>query len=110
MSDATSETVMCIYRVKPGQEEEFLKLVRRHWPKLRELGMVTDTPSMVYRGLDTKGRPFFVEIFEWMSGAVPAKAHEHPEVMAIWEPMDAMCESREGLPNMEFPQIERVDL
>lgn len=110
MSIAKPQTVMCRYRVKRDHEGEFRKLLEHHWPKLRELGMVTDAPSLLFRGLDTNGEPFFVEIFDWKSADLPAKAHEHPEVMAIWEPMDALCESRDGLPNMEFPHVERVKL
>ena len=108
MPDTQPQTVLCTYRVRHDKEGEFRELLGRHWPKLRELGMVTDAPSSVYRGLDAKGRPFFVEIFDWKNAALPEKAHEHPEVMAIWEPMDALCESRDGLPNMEFPDVERV--
>jgi hypothetical protein len=33
------------------------------------------------------------------------RAHEHPEVLAIWEPMDTLCEQRNGKPNMEFPHV-----
>ena len=35
-----------------------------------------------------------------------AAAHEHPEVMAIWEPMDKLTEKRNGRPNMEFPHVQ----
>ena len=110
MPDPVAETVVCTYRVKPEREEEFRKLLLQHWPKLRELGMVTDEPSVAYRGLDAKGRPFFVEIFSWKSGALTRRAHDHPDVMAIWELMDTLCESRDGMPNMEFPHVERVSL
>ena len=104
------ETVICHYRVKPGKEKEFEGLLKRHWPTLRRLGTVTDEPSQVYRGRDAKDRPMFWEIFHWKSAAAFEKAHSHPEVLAIWEPMDALCEPRDGRPNMEFPHVERVAL
>ena len=104
------ETVMCTYRVRESREAEFQELLRRHHPKLLELGLVTDTPSMLFRGVDAKVRPYVIEIFEWKSAAATQRAHEHPEVMAIWEPMDELCESRDGLPNMEFPHLERLEL
>jgi hypothetical protein len=30
-------------------------------------------------------------------------AHQHPEVLALWEPMEQMCEARGGHPATEFP-------
>ncbi len=110
MSDASPSTCLCTYRVKADKEVEFRELLARHWPKLRELGMATAEPSVIYRGEDEKRRPFYVEIFSWISAGAVEKAHQHPEVMAVWEPMDALCEAREGRPNMEFPQVERVSL
>ena len=110
MSSLEPATVLCTYRVKPDKEDEFLELLRQHWPKLRELGMVTSAPSTVYRGTDGEQRPYFVEIFSWSSPEVVERAHQHPEIMAIWEPMDLMCEARDGRPNMEFPHVERVSL
>ena len=38
------------------------------------------------------------------------KAHRHPDVQAIWEPMGSLCESRSGSPGMEFPHVERMTL
>ena len=37
-------------------------------------------------------------------------AHESPEVMAIWEPMGALCEERDGRPSMEVPHVERMKI
>lgn len=102
-----SETVLCTYRVAPGREADFVALLERHWPALHELGLTTGEPSVVYRGTDEKGGTFFVELFTWAPGAV-ARAHEHPDVLAIWEPMGQLTEPRGGRPGMEFPHVERV--
>jgi len=110
MAHDRPETVICHYRVKGGCEAEFLELLRRHWPTLRRLGTVTEEPSQIYRGADEMGRPMLWEIFHWKSAAAFEKAHQHPEVLAIWEPMDALCEPRDGRPNMEFPHVECVVL
>ncbi len=110
MGEDRPETVICHYRVKARREAEFLGLLQRHWPTLLRLGTVTGEPSQIYRGADEKGRPMFWEIFHWKSAAAFERAHQHPEVLAIWEPMDALCEAREGRPNMEFPHVERVAL
>jgi hypothetical protein len=110
MDSSAAVTVICHYRVREEAEPDFLALLRRHWPKLHELGVVTDEPSAVYRGLDEKGRPQLYEIFSWRDEAAFERAHAHPEVLAIWEPMDALCEVREGRPNMEFPHVRRLAL
>ena len=99
-------TVICHYRVAPGNEERFERLLRDHWPTLHRLGLVTDQPARHYRGQEQdNGQPIYFEIFDWLDAAVD-RAHEHPEVMAIWEPMDTLCEARNGKPNMEFPHVE----
>jgi hypothetical protein len=103
-----SETVICHYRVTAGNEARFETLLTEHWPTLRRLGLVTDTPPQQFRGLEQdNGAPIYFEIFDWRDGAVE-RAHEHPEVMAIWEPMDALCEIRGSKPNMEFPHVRRM--
>ena len=99
-------TVICLYRVAPGREGEFTSLLKRHWPTLRSLDLVTDSPPQHYRGAEQDGGPLFVEIFNWKSEEASRMAHEHPEVMAIWEPMDKLTEKRNGRPNMEFPHVQ----
>ena len=105
-----TETVICIYRVRAGKEDAFQGLLARHWPTLRDLGLASETPPRHYRGAEQSGEPLFVEIFEWSDAASAGIAHEHPEVMAIWEPMDALTEARDGRPNMEFPHVRPIEL
>jgi quinol monooxygenase YgiN len=103
-------TVICQYRVREGKEEAFVRLLRRHWPTLADLGVVTDEAARAYRGADEKGRPVYYEIFSWRSESAFERAHSHPDVLAIWEPMDALCEARDGRPNMEFPHVQGLAL
>lgn len=105
---AAPATVICLYRVASGREAEFTELLRRHWPTLQALGLVTDEPPRRYRGAEQDGGPLFVEIFDWKSEEAARLAHQHPEVMAVWEPMDALTEQRDGRPNMEFPHVQLV--
>ena len=105
-----SKHVVCIYRVKRGSEDAFLALLGRHWPTLRRLDLACDDPPQHFRGSEPDGGPVFIEIFQWASAEAASIAHEHPEVMAIWEPMDALTEQREGRPNMEFPEVEPLNL
>ena len=98
--------VICHYRVKRGNEAAFETLLARHWPTLHKLGLVTDEPSQRFKGEEQdNGEPIYYEMFDWLDGAVD-RAHEHPEVMAVWEPMDQLCEARGGKPNMEFPHVD----
>jgi hypothetical protein len=108
MSDPTPETVFCFYRVIPGREKALLDLIWQHDLTLRKLALVTDAPMTVYRGSDEQGRPFVVKFFEWRSARAVDAAHQHPEVMVLWERMDQQCEARDGRPSMEFPHVERV--
>ena len=79
---------------------------------LRERGpreAVTEEASKQFKGAEQdNGQPIYFEIFDWLDGAVD-RAHEHPEVMAIWEPMDQLCEERGGKPSMEFPHVQKLD-
>jgi hypothetical protein len=103
-----NETVICTYRVRPATEVSFVNLLSRHWQTLHVLGFVTDEESLVYRGLDGGG-PTYVEVFTWVEGGFD-QAHEHPDVLAMWEPMEQLLEERDGQPRWEFPHFERVSL
>ncbi len=95
------ETIaVCKFTVKKGKERAFGALLGRHFATLSKLGLTATKPHMMYKGTDHRsGRTVFVEIFAWKDLAAPGKAHGMPEVMAVWEPMGAMCES------MEFPNV-----
>ncbi len=103
------ETVICNYRVKDGNQARFETLLKNHWPTLHRLGLVIDELAQHFKGTEQdNGKPIYFEIFHWLDGAVD-RAHQHPEVMAIWEPMDTLCEKRGGKPNMEFPHVHRFN-
>jgi hypothetical protein len=105
-----TETVICLYRVRAGNEKQFTELLTRHWPTLHALGLTTDQRPRHFRGAEAGGAPLFVEIFDWVDGAAAESAHEHPAVMAIWEPMDRLTEARDGRPNMEFPHVRPIEV
>jgi len=102
-----NESVICTYRVRANAEDEFSELLGKHWRTLRELGFVTDEPSMIFRSAE--GEPTYVEIFTWVAGGFD-RAHEHPAVLAIWEPMEPLLEDRDGLPKWDFPHYHRTQL
>jgi len=102
-----SQTVIGTFRVRADAEAEFTELLGRHWSTLHELGFVTDEPSVIYRSGDSDLT--YIEIFTWVEGGYEL-AHDHPAVLAIWGPMDALLEDRDGQPKWEFPHYQRVSL
>ena len=81
------DMVISAYRPKPGKDAELLVLARDHTPFLQRLGLATDRPATLMRAKDGT----ILEVFEWHDGAV-AKAHEHPQVLALWEAYGAVCD------------------
>lgn len=101
------ETVICTYRVRPADEQAFTDLLGRHWSTLRSLGFVTADESLIFRSAEEP--PTYVEVFTWVEGGFE-RAHEHPGVLAIWEPMEPLLEDRDGLPKWDFPHFRQVSL
>lgn len=104
-----NKTVICTYRVRADAERTFVALLASHWPVLHGLGFVTDDDPLVLRGDDDGGGPTYVEIFTWVENGFEL-AHEHPDVLAIWEPMDPLLEERDGRPKWEFPHFDSISL
>lgn len=102
---------IAMYRVKPGAEEQFTDILKRHTSTLRSLELITDRPVQHYVGAE-KGieGPLFVEIFEWAAERGSAMAHSHPEISGLWESMGEVCESRGGRPMFEFPNVRPLEL
>jgi len=107
MDDKTPVRMLVMYRVKPGKEEQFLPLLKLHWPALRSVDLATETPARAFRGTPKRGHgegSLFVELFEWKNAAAPDVAHQTPEVMSVWEPMGPM------LDGMDLIALSDVDL
>ncbi|MGI9595269.1 MAG: hypothetical protein ACR2QK_03860 [Acidimicrobiales bacterium] len=98
------EIVICTFRVRQESLARFRELLDGHWSTLRRLELVTDTPEQQFLSVDDGGaQPVVISIFEWTSDEASARAHDHPDVADIWEGMAPLCESRNGLPPMDFP-------
>ena len=111
MKQDTPVTVICRYLVKPGHEAEMEALLAKHWPALHGVGLTTDEPPRIYKGLPSPkpggehgAERVYVEVFAWKDAAAPQTAHQLPEVMAVWEPMGAVCD------DMDFPHYLPLDL
>lgn len=109
-------TNICTYRVKAGAREQFISLLRKHWPALRDAGLATNTPALHFEaevGSDSRHNETgttFVEIFSWSGPDAQRVAHDTPAIMAVWEPMGALVEARDGRPAMEFPTYRPLRL
>lgn len=99
-------TVLATYRLRAGAEPAFRAILDQHGPTLARLGMIEGGVT-VLRQEDEQGRITFVELFTWRPGAV-GRAHEHPEVAAIWETMADHVEPHGDRPAMEFPHFARL--
>jgi hypothetical protein len=80
--------VMAIYRPKEGKSADLDKLVRRHYPVLKEYGLATERAPFIGRSAGGAA----IEVFEWVSSEAARKAHDHPAVAQIWEAMAQVCD------------------
>lgn len=101
--------VFALYKPHAGKDAELLSLVQRHYPTLRKYELVTDRMPILSRSANGT----IIEVFEWVDGAAHKKAHEHPEIAAIWERMDVIGEMPKlgTLPECAetFPHFEPVN-
>ena len=101
---------VCTFRVKEGADADFEALLASHWQTLRQLGLATERPTQTFKGMEKGGGRIYVEVFEWLSAEASARAHEHPEVLAIWEPMGRLVEQRGVRPAMDFIHVSDLPL
>lgn len=100
--------VFALYKPHAGKDAELLSLVRRHYPTLRKYELATDRAPIVSRSANGT----IIEVFEWVDEASHKRAHEHPEIAAIWERMAQIG----GMPTLAslpecaetFPHFEPV--
>lgn len=100
MPEQTVPTLVSYYP-KPGHEAALEALVRSHYGVLRRHGLASARPAQVFRAHDKDtGKAHFVELFEWVSENASDIAHQTPEVMAVWEPMET------HMTNMTIARVE----
>jgi hypothetical protein len=75
------EIVFALYKPHAGKDAALLRAVAGHLPVLRRLELITARPPIIVRAKDGT----IIEVFEWASGDAAHKAHQHPEVAAVWE-------------------------
>jgi hypothetical protein len=102
-SESDPETVLVTYHVKEGKADELARMLDLTWATYRRLGLVFEKPHLVMRGEEESG-VFFAEILPWKSHSAPD--HAPPEVKALWDQIQFLCERRHGRDTIEIPEVE----
>ena len=103
------ETVHIAYHVQMGKLDDTLKVVAEQYPACRKLGLVLAQPHLVMTGKESGGTPVVIEILTWRDGDAPDSVPEkYPQILAIWNRLNALVEKRDGKPGIEIDPVEVV--
>ena len=91
--------VIVAYRPKQGQQAALESLMRRHHARLLAHGLVTDRAPTLMRAADGT----IVEVFEWMSAAAIAAAHDNEAIERMWGEYAAVCDY---VPLAQLPEAQ----
>jgi hypothetical protein len=94
--------VIATYVVKRGCENEFEKILRKHWKVLRSEDLTTDQLPFILK--DPENPSVYKEIFEWKSKKSFQKAHESRKVQEIWSKLTDLTEDG-GIELASFQKI-----
>lgn len=76
-----------MYKPLEGKDEELLKVIEQHIPKLREIGLITNRSSYLARSTDGT----IIEVFEWKDEEAKRMAHSNEDIRHIWTLMEDLC-------------------
>jgi len=103
------ETVHVTYHVQEGKLEDFLSVLKQHYPVCRKLRLVLAEPHLILAGKEEGAKPIVIEVLRWKDGDAPDSVPEHhPEVKKIWDDLNALVEKRNGKPGIEIDEMEIV--
>jgi hypothetical protein len=103
------ETVHVTYHVQSGKLDEFLAVLRQHYPAGRKLGIVLAEPHLILAGKEDGGHPVVIEILTWRDADAPDNVtRKYPTVRAIWDRLNALVEKRDGKPAIDINEMEIV--
>lgn len=108
---ARPRVVFAVYELRsPDDEDRLLQILARHVATLQHLELATDRAPILVRS--SSGA--YVEIFEWASEEAAERAHDHPDVVRLWESIAAVAQYRTlaSLPEAHktFTHYEPVEL
>lgn len=84
----SSLVFMALYRPKSGKAEELKGVLKIHIPTLRKEELITDRELLTLQAEDGT----IIEIAEWRSTEAIDKAHQSPQVMAVWDKIGSLAE------------------
>src|SRR4051812_2995956 len=99
-------TVFVLYKAKPGMQEKLRAKLGEHAPVLRYKHLLSPRPELI---IDL-GEGCYMEIVEWADQAAAQRAHDIPEVQAIWGAFGEIAdfisfsELPKGLAEKPFPK------
>src|SRR5687768_13488477 len=96
------KAVIVTYVVKKGKQQEFEKVLKKHWKVLRSENLTTEQLPFILK--DPENPSVYKEIFEWKSRSSFQKAHGSEKVQKIWNKLMTLTE--EG--GMEPANFERI--
>jgi len=100
------ETVLSTFHVQAGKEKDFEDVLSRTWAIYQKEQLVFAQPHILVRGSEDSGKPYFVEVFTWVSHAAPD--HAPASVQTIWKEMNSLCEARGGHTKIEFTEVQII--
>lgn len=103
------ETVHVTYHVQEGKLDEFLAVLKQHFPACRKDGLVHAEPHLILSGKEDGGKPVVIEVLTWNDGDAPDSVSEHyPAVKKIWDGLNSLTEKRGGKPAIEIDEVDLV--
>jgi len=66
-----TETVLTICHVQAGKEKAFEDVLARTWAIYQREHLVEAQPHVLVQGTELDGKPFFAEVFTWVSHRAP---------------------------------------
>ena len=80
--------VIVAYKPKQGKAAALKELIKTHYPRLKNEGLVTDRLPVLTEIADGT----IVEVFEWLSPEAIKQAHTNPAVLKMWDEYEEVCE------------------
>ena len=100
--------VIALFKPKPGKEEQLQAVINDRLPLLRRLDMATDRPNITMRAKNGT----ILDVSEWVDDDAIDRAHEHPEIHALWARFEECCtyETLQSLDEVAgmFPTFDAV--
>lgn len=97
------------FRAKPGKERDLMQVLDDRLPLMRKLSFATDRAEVRCRSHDG----VVITISEWASAEAIERAHQNPEVHALWTRFADCCEwvKLEALPEAarDFACFEAIN-